>query len=283
MKTFSALLVVCLAAPAWGQLRDLSVVHAATFQPGLPARGSLATAFVKGLTRITVPLTASGFPLPTELGGVKVRVGGAEAPLVLVAAGDGFQQINFQVPLETPGNINTLDAEVVVEQDGARAAARAVFLPGPGEFFRLADTRLYPKDAGVFQHVDDLTVVRLARPATPGEALVGYMTGIGTTTPLVKSGTAAPFFPPARVTENPPYISHSLQVGGKPAQVLFVGLTPGLAGLAQVNFVVPDLPAGVHTVELTRSSCTPIFSECGPGAAATRVASSPVTIVVGSR
>ena len=39
-------------------------------------------------------------------------------------------------------------------------------------------------------------------------------------------------------------------IGGKSANLYYVGLTPGYAGLAQANIQVPDLPPGEHTVEI---------------------------------
>ncbi|MFO0367309.1 MAG: hypothetical protein ACK55F_21825, partial [Acidobacteriota bacterium] len=42
-------------------------------------------------------------------------------------------------------------------------------------------------------------------------------------------------------------------IGGRPANVLFLGLTPGFVGLAQANLEIPaDSPAGA-AVELTLS------------------------------
>jgi uncharacterized protein (TIGR03437 family) len=274
-----ALLLLCGTMGCSAEISNLAVTHGATFQPGLPARGSIATAFCKGLTNLSGTVTASGFPLPRQLAGVRVLVGGTEAPLLLVAQLDGYQQINFQVPLQTGGNIGAIDAAVTVEQGNQQAAVRAAFIDSPGEFFRLTDTRLYPKDSGVFQHVDDFSAVRLARPAKAGELLTGYLTGLGPTIPAVGSGLASPMLPPAKLVENPPYISHRLAVGGQDARILYVGLTPGLAGVYQVNFIVPQLAAGVHEVQLIRESCAPIFSTC-PNPDSPRVKSTPATLIV---
>jgi uncharacterized protein (TIGR03437 family) len=78
------------------------------------------------------------------------------------------------------------------------------------------------------------SIVGLA--GTPG-ALVIYCTGLGLTDPPLREGLAATA--PARTVIQP-----TVTVAGAPAQVFYSGPTPGLAGVYQVNVVVPlSLPA----------------------------------------
>ena len=65
--------------------------------------------------------------------------------------------------------------------------------------------------------------------------------------PRVEPGRAAPV--PAARTANPV----SLSIGGKTAQVAFAGLTPGFAGLYQVNAVVPRDARTGNAVPVTLS------------------------------
>jgi adhesin/invasin len=72
-------------------------------------------------------------------------------------------------------------------------------------------------------------------PATAGDVLVIYCTGLGAVNPAVPAGTAAPSSPLSETTNRV-----TVTLGGRPAQVAFSGLTPGFAGLYQVNAVVPE-------------------------------------------
>ena len=76
-------------------------------------------------------------------------------------------------------------------------------------------------------------------PAAVGDTVVIYCTGLGDVSPAIPAGSAAPASP----------LSHTVNtvtatIGGLPATVMFSGLSPGFAGLYQVNAVVP---AGVAT------------------------------------
>lgn len=99
------------ASSAQAAIRILAVTDAASFAAGLPANGSLATVFCTGLTGITRVVVADGVPLPLQLSGVSVRVDGVPAPMLAVAAVDGYQQINVQVPWER-GSSTTPSIEV---------------------------------------------------------------------------------------------------------------------------------------------------------------------------
>ncbi len=102
-------------------------------------------------------ILAETSPLPFELAGVKVRVGGAPAPIFGIAEGPGYQQINIQIPQEaqfgSPGPLGTYpDVSVEVEQGGRmfRFSMLSLFT-SPGEFF------LWPPGTnfGIFQHAQD--------------------------------------------------------------------------------------------------------------------------------
>jgi uncharacterized protein (TIGR03437 family) len=76
-----------------------------------------------------------------------------------------------------------------------------------------------------------------ANPASVGDYLSIYCTGLGTVTPSIAAGAAASY-PPLYYTDN----TTTVTVGGLDAPVTFSGLAPGYVGLYQVN---AQVPAGV--------------------------------------
>jgi hypothetical protein len=186
-----------------GPAGPLSVVDAATFGDGV-VPGSIASVFGSGIAPVFGVLPATAFPLPRETAGVSVRVNGVAAPLLALASVNGLDQINFQVPFETPPN-----TDVVVEVTGLASAASA----------QVRTTVAQPQ---IF------TVTEL-----PG-AWVIWATGLGAVSDQPPTGDPAPAVPLSRT------LAETLvTVGGEPATVLYSGLAPGTAGLYQVNIVPP--------------------------------------------
>jgi uncharacterized protein (TIGR03437 family) len=267
-------LLSAAACTAYAQIGNMVVTSGASFEPGLPSPGSMASVFCTGLEGIEATVSAQSLPLPLELAGVRVSVGGAPAPLFTVASHGAYQQINFQVPREAtfmePGG-RDWRGEVVVEQGGKQG--RTVVAVGvQAEFFRMPENYWY----GVFQHASDYSLVTAGNPAKPGETVIGYLTGTHVTNPQVATGHPAPYEPVAEVRRyNLGFMGKDVyNVGlGTPVQpvdlteytrveMLFLGLSPGSVGVAQVNFTLPaTMEPGLKLVRLTREQCGP----CGPG------------------
>lgn len=205
--------------------------------------GALASAFGSnlgpgdGVAAVFAPGTLS---LPARLQGVRVLVedaGGvllAEAPLLFVSS----TQINFQMPLEVGARVSI---QVVVEKDGVASlpetAALAAASPG---IFSFSGNRAAAQN-------QDFSLNGPGNPAVRGSVLIVYLTGPGTLSTIVPTGQAAPSTPLAQATA-----PVSATIGGVPASVLFLGLTPGLVGVAQANiFVPPEAPAGDQPLVIT--------------------------------
>jgi uncharacterized protein (TIGR03437 family) len=248
-----------LFCPAgWCAISGIVVTSAASFDRGMPARGSIASVFCNGV-QVNATVSAETLPLPWTLAGVRVWVGGAPAPLFAVSAAQGYQQINIQVPQEA--EFGAQDVEVVIEQGAERGSARApLLLDSPGEFFRWPGT-----DRGIFQHWPDYSLVTPENPARPGEILIAYLTGLPGTTRTVPTGQASPFEPLATVSNY--YFSSQFcdwytveDATGLlfESRTLWVGLVPGLVGVYQMNLALPaSMPGGDVRVLLERVRCRP--------------------------
>jgi uncharacterized protein (TIGR03437 family) len=274
-----------LTTAASAEIGNIAVTNGASFAAGLPAPGSVGTIFCTGLS-IQGIVTASGLPLPLTLAGVSVTVGGAAAPLYAVADSGTYQQINFQVPTGPSDGTRT----VVISQNGITGtitpSGSAENYYDRGDFFHVGATQY-----GTFQHSADYSTVTKEDPARPGEIVIGYATGLPVPSPQVPSGEAAPTSPLSVVWmsysdgssgSGSHYLSLIMSSGGTeveltdpPSQlgavvdttgvepVLFVGLAPGYAGLYQINFRVPQLPAGDASILIRWSSCaTRWFDPC---------------------
>ena len=203
-----------------------SITNAANFASGLAEPGGLASVFTAGLQGIPGTLKAPGYPLPNEIAGVRVKIGGIAAPLLSISdLGGGGQQINLQVPFEA--NVSALDVEI--SQNGLTSWVPDVDTKStaPG-LFTLDGTY------GVVQHGADYSLVTSEAPAHPDEIVVLYGTGLGPVTPAVASGAPAPF------AVLPTVRTPTVKIGGQVATVEFSGLVPGLIGVYQLNARVPS-------------------------------------------
>ena len=234
--------------------RNIIVTSAASFQVGIPARGSIGAVFCTGLA-LSGTTQAQGAPLPWSLAGVSVTVGGASAPLFSVSDLGGYQQVNFQVPQEAVF-ANDGSAAITVTQNGATGTAIAQSYPlniGPGEFFTFPNSPY-----GAFQHATDYSSVTIANPAHGGETIIGYLTGLPRTVPVVPTGQASPFSPLAVVPQTIPISTSFVDLYTvRPSAVTnFLGLAPGLVGVYQVNFILPSsVGPGDLEIELMEHTC----------------------------
>jgi uncharacterized protein (TIGR03437 family) len=180
--------------------------------------------------------SAGDVPLPTTIKGVQVVVGGLSAPLFYVSK----NQLVIQVPAELSAN-RTYPALVL--------AGNQYTLPQDIDLVAVTPGTVALSDGTLVAQHTDYTLVDANRPAKPNEPLTIYLVGMGATTPPVKSGTAAPSDPLARVSS-----SVQVTVDGQPAIPSFAGLTPGGVALYQINFAVPPgVKTGALDVVITQN------------------------------
>jgi uncharacterized protein (TIGR03437 family) len=177
---------------------------------------------------------ATELPIPTTLGGVQVLVNGTAAPVLYVSPG----QISAWIPYEVSGD-SFATFQVLVNNSQSNDVTVYVDGSSPG-IYTIPDNGI---SAGAILHAN-YTLVDDNSPATPGETVLLYMNGLGTVTPSVADGAAAPSNPLSYTDEfNNGDILVYLDDGTDPpaeANVLFAGLAPGFAGLYQVNFTLPS-------------------------------------------
>ena len=101
-------------------------------------------------------------------------------------------------------------------------------------------------------HAGTRTPADSDHPASSGETLEMYGVGLGLTDPTVEAGVASPSSPLAQAVQKP-----EVRIGNQSATVLFAGLAPGLAGVYQINAMVPSAmkpgqyPVAWHTEDTT--------------------------------
>lgn len=219
-------------------IQDRTVVSAASYAPAaMPSPGELVA-----ISGMNLADTAQAAPpmlpfLPT-LGNTFVLIGGQQMPLLYVSG----RQVNAIIPYTIAGGVK----HRAIAKNGARlsvpqrvhvaTAEPAVFTvdeSGTGQGHIYIEPGQIPADA--------------SSPATAGDYLTIYCSGLGPVTvpspvPPVVAGYPAPglncpspLTSCAAQTANPV----TVMIGGQPAIFLFAGLSPGSAGLYQVNVQIP--------------------------------------------
>jgi len=221
------------------QITASGLTNAASFTPGSLVPGSIATLFGTNLTTTVGVNLASSVPLPTELLNVAVNVNGVPAPIFAVDNVAGQQQINFQTPWQVAG---LSVAAISVTSNGVAGAAIPVPVLNaqPGIFAYSAGGSSY----GAILH-SNFQLADNAHPATSGETVLIYCTGLGPVSAAPQSGAAAAGA--VSTTATP-----TVTIGGVTASTAYSGLAPGFVGLYQINAIVPSgLGAGSKPVVIT--------------------------------
>lgn len=204
-----------------------SIVNAASYLPGALAPNTIATIFGTNLSFGTAAVSAAtmhGDQLPFSMAGTTVYVDGTQSGLYYVSP----TQINFLIPnVLHPGTIT-----LQLARDG---------FSGPPVSITLQDTApaIFQDTLGnaIATHLDG-SLISATTPAARGEWVVLYCVGLGRTIPdalnYTPAATAAPIVEIQQLA-----LTLSGQAVGA-SQINYAGLTPGFAGLYQINLKIPD-------------------------------------------
>jgi len=202
-------------------------VNAATGLSGAISPNAIVSIYGTNLAFGTEAATGANLQnggLPLTLDGVTVHVGGFYAGIFFVSP----NQINFLVPYELLGPAITV---TVARQNIAGPSLTVPLAPVSPAFFQ------WNNNYAVAQHADG-SLVSPDSPAQGGEIIVLYSDGLGRTHPDITSGyiagTALPILAASQL---------QILVGGNPcpsSSILYAGVTPGFAGLYQINLRLPD-------------------------------------------
>ena len=204
------------------------VVSTASYVPNAPlAPGAFASIFGEHLA--TSSILAGKLPLTNQLAGAQAFIAGRLAPVQYASSG----QINFLVPFDLAPNSTQ---QLIVIQGSTYSPPEPVTIaPAQPAVFTQNQSGKGPGAITVVKANGTQFSADASHPASSGDTLVIYCAGLGTVSPSVVTGSAAPGSPPAKALS-----TVTVTIGGQPAPVAFAGLTPTYAGLYQVNVTVPS-------------------------------------------
>lgn len=210
---------------------DSSIVNAASNQAGPLSPNSIATIYGVGLAYGTAsfkpPGTGPVTLLPTDLSnlGVIVTVGGVSAGLFYVSP----KQINFLVPsVLLPGQ-----AEVRVALDGIVGPTGIkvqIAAAAPAVFQLDAQTVIATRQDG--------SLIRAGNSAKGGDVIILYATGLGDVVPPLSDRQIAAVARPIKQIGDLRVLIDGVALPAD--QIFYAGVTPGFAGLYQINLRLPD-------------------------------------------
>jgi uncharacterized protein (TIGR03437 family) len=205
-----------------------SIANSAASVAGLYAPNTFVTIYGQNLAYVTVAISSDdihGGMLPTSLigTGVTVLINNLGAAVYYVSPG----QINVLIPANLAAGPATLQLEV----DGLAGPAVAILLGATAPaMFQLDGVTVLATHA-------DYSLVTAAAPAQPGEEIVLYATGLGTTIPPAEYNQLPETAAPLAAGVNFQVLLNGSPVD--PRDILYAGAAPGYAGLYQINVILP--------------------------------------------
>jgi uncharacterized protein (TIGR03437 family) len=218
------------------QPQVLAVVNAGSFKQGTISPGEILTIFGSGLgpTPLAIFNPASPAPqiptaLPATSPSTTVTINGIPAPILYTSAN--------QVSVVAPYSLSGSSASLVLSYNGlaSQTTTLALAATNPGVFTTDASGKGQGAILNYNAATNDYTLNGGTAPATKGQTVVLYVTGIGVTNVPLEN-TLVPATP--AVT---PSAAVTVTVGGQPATVVGVASPPGsVPGLLQINAQIPN-------------------------------------------
>jgi uncharacterized protein (TIGR03437 family) len=222
-------------------LSPIGVANAASFQPitASLAPGELIVLTGTGLASGSSMVVAPPGAFPVSLGGVSVTIDNIPCPIYYVSP----TQLSVVVPYGVASNMTGL-ANIQVTSNNAKSNIVQMYLTdsAPGSFSQ--------NSSGIglaaATHATTGALLTSSNPATAGEYISLYLTGLGPVSPTIADGAVGP--------SNPLSIADIFNAGnlsiffndygnngstGNQGTIEFAGLAPTLAGLYQINVQVP--------------------------------------------
>jgi len=220
-----ALLLSGIARGAGPNYSAAGIVNTANYTAGPFAPNAIVSIFGSGMARSaqSAAVAPGAAQLPVEINYVRVYIDNSPTALFYVSD----TQINFLMPANlVPG---TVTIRVVTEGVAGPEIAAPIATAAPA---------LFPLTGGyaIATHAD-ATLLTADSPAHPGDTIVIYLTGLGYTSPNPAPGEIQP---DARQITQMSTLQVSLNGAAvDPICVKYAGLTPGSAGLYQINLFLP--------------------------------------------
>jgi uncharacterized protein (TIGR03437 family) len=182
-----------------------------------------------GLNFSADTVSAPSLPLPLQLEDTQILIAGIATPLLFSS--------NQQVNAVLPADIAPDNSYFAIAIRGAK-----ISVPRPVTIIHTNPAVYTINSMGAGQaHAykafssGALILADAAHPASPGDVLVIYATGLGAVDSAIAPGSAAPLDRLVKATE-----IIGATVGGVNAPIAFAGLAPGFSGLYQINLTVPS-------------------------------------------
>jgi uncharacterized protein (TIGR03437 family) len=240
----------------------VTIIHVLVFTAAFVLFGALKTRSRAALVSLAVLVSCSvSFFVFVPMPSAPVLVNGFKAPIFLGSEG----YLRIQIPWETPVNQRiSFVVENGISQPFESVKTENSVTIATNFLLASYDPSSPEHSFPALFHQDFSSLVTASHPASDGEFLHLYMTGLGPVSPAVSTGEPAPSREPLSRIVNP----MTCQAFNSQAQVpvKFAGLAPGLTGVYQVDI---QATAGFsHAIAVT---CTIIDSSGTAYAASVQV------------